>query len=161
MTEKMTIKKLSKDPSKQEEIAFFNEIAESIPEFAYLKNFFRPVLSTWVESQIRSDFTADIMEFFEGSQSDNSDLRNKLAIVERARELEVESLKKSNQILQDGLNTMSKTVEYLEKKANDEIYAHNGTRIELIDTEREMEVLLAKITSLKAELYDFMKREAK
>jgi len=56
--------KLRADPSKKEEIDFLNEVAESIPDDAYLKSLFTEQMVGWVARRIGEDIMPDLYQWF-------------------------------------------------------------------------------------------------
>jgi len=81
------IKKLSRFPSKEEEILFFDAIVASIPKSSYLTDFFNQDCLYYIDRMIRDDFCIDPEYFFEGQVAAAAEEKLK------ARDAEIQELK--------------------------------------------------------------------
>lgn len=96
MTDRVTITKLQNDPSKQQEIDFLNEVAESIPSDAYLKDLFTEQLVGWVERRIKEDTMPNLYEWYQKTVNEVSDYEK--AIVELKNELALSEVEHQKQL---------------------------------------------------------------
>jgi hypothetical protein len=63
-----SMKNLKQNPSKAEEMAFFDELCEQIPAGSYLSSLFTPALSNFVMEAIKNDHLPDVMDYLQGME---------------------------------------------------------------------------------------------
>jgi len=73
-----TITKLIDDPSKEQEIQYFKEIAD-VPDNTYLKSFFTPALIKQFITSVTDDVCFDILDDikYANNQRNSADVRDK------------------------------------------------------------------------------------
>jgi len=149
MTERRTIDKLETDPSKAEEIAFIEEVAESVPDNSYLKMLFTKQFMNWLREQIRNDFYPNLYEFW---QQDVSDIENLHLEISRLK-FQVEDTNKVLAVKSKALSDLQEVFNTAQEAAGrnyDKLY------YQLEDAEKIVENLKGEIINLKAKLYDMM-----
>lgn len=165
MTEKTpsrkTITKLSNDPSKIEEIAFLEEIAESIPDCAYLKDFFAPELIGWAVSQIKSDFPPHAYDWL-NKAGEVSELKREI----NQKDVNIERQAQEINDLTDSVDHLNEQVRRQSKDAVETEDALSAALRELDSANHKREGLKAQLSykdqeiiKLKAALFDLIAPE--
>lgn len=153
-----TITKLGNDPSKAEEISFFNEIAESIPQNSYLKDFFRREVISFVEEQIRNDFPADIWDWLNQEEKIKfyqKDLDEKTKTIFSMTEQSNDYLAVIDSLKDQTQRQSSEIIDADTKIRNLSDQAQN-LRFEIIGLESKICEKDLEIIKLKARLFDLM-----
>lgn len=162
-----TLRPLSAQSSKQEEIDFLATVRALAGEQSYVGDLLTADLMTWFESQVRSDFSTNLYDWMqseaEAARYIDAEVGKLQTLVAEQRELH----KRQMQQVQDELDRERARVdEYAQReearreqvnRLMDEITEQQET-IERM--EAEAEALRAKIVSLKAALYDMEHPEA-
>lgn len=150
----MTIRKLSEHPSKEEEIKFFEEVAESMPFDSYLRNFFNSKMVGWVRDQIKNDFTADLYEWYESAMSRESDeVNNSMEMLKKFDRKVAEY----DKLLADARAMIQERDELVERlvKLNNELSVQSEQYVnKLIEQSNQLDENEQRIVTLKARLYD-------
>jgi hypothetical protein len=174
--------KVTTDSSKQEEIDFLIDCKQQVGTGSYLNDLFSPKLMTWVETQIRNDFSPDIMLNFDELVKDNGTLLTKLA----TRDQEIKDLqdalnKRDNEIIKIKRDNETFQTEFMReaRRRFSHVYqAITGSTIHFEDDDlsgmadvciskyfefaKMMDdttaSLQAEIVSLKAKLYDLISK---
>jgi len=151
-----TTPKLSKNPSKAEEIEFVEQVAALVPDGAYLKELFTTQFVGWVSEQIKNDFPPNLAEWYFASLIEVSEKVGQIQAINQTFDNTLKA--KDAQIV--ALNSLVDSL----RSRNDALYAEiEGGRITRIDLQNRLsnadddtEVLKAEVTALKASLYDWM-----
>lgn len=151
-----TITKLQNDPSKQQEIDFLNEIAESIPSDSYLKDLFTEQLVNWVERRVKEDTMPNLYEWFQKTVNEVSDYEKVI------RELN-DQITKNEVVHQKQLEATKKMVTHFQELYNDAVDAgrqasqyYDKLHVEFDKAEEKIATLENEIIRLKAKLFDMM-----
>lgn len=145
---------LTKSATKAEEISWFESVAQSVEPGTYLADFFTKGTVNWVVSQIRNDFPPELYEYYAKAQDDEGKARAEVGKVEA----ELARSKETVNTREAAYNRLVEQFENFRNTANATEYRLHGEIGKLCseksDLETEVEALKAKITSLKADIYD-------
>lgn len=161
-TNSATIKKLSADPSKTEEIEFFATITESIPAGAYLKDFFVSGLEEWVTFQLRSDFPPELWNSYQQELKEHQETRVSCAAdLDRAkREHAAEEMKLQSDLSKTNfaLDLMTARFEQLSERYDLVITDIANLRNDYRIVSEQLEIAELNLLRLKARLFDISDR---
>jgi len=163
----MTISKLQADPSKQQEIDFLNEVAESIPECSYLKGLFTEHLVSWATQKIRDDWALDLFDLYNAEtnrvlimESENRKLASQLERADKERQEQIDEIKKHVAHYRELYENQCDVVRKYQKELSNVTGELNLSRSEWSEEEDRyntcIEQLEEQVKDLKSKLYDMM-----
>lgn len=173
-----TIVKLEQDPSKQQEIDFLNEVAESIPDGAYLKGLFTEKFVNFIAQKIRDDWYCDFMDMYQAEIDRADDAGAELRAFQKDFEgyttktnREIEGLSKKIETLSLLAQSKSDIIDQMVEARWEKEREHNNEKQEWRDefnkvanqldsSEKKREELSIENIKLKAKLYDMQDRMA-
>jgi len=154
------IKLLSDDPSKEEEIEFFNAIVEMVPSKAYLYDFFSYDMIKWVQSAIKADFALDIHKFYEEVSEENRVLEKRIDEIQEQHLRALEVIQKTNpgkisQLEKDLEQMTNECISW--KDASEKHWLAFNKQLETTDDLKDqVDQQALEILQLKAKLYDYI-----
>lgn len=166
-TQSKTIKTLTGDPSKAEEIAYIEKIASTLPDNTYLKSFFTKDLVAWVSEQIHNDFGCDLYGTLQEEWNRTSRMSTEYnkAFSEKDNEIKVlnstiEDLATEMARLNEARNQATQMAEKYSAKYQEAWNTACDATREASDKDNQVAMLEAKIISLKVRIYDLEHQEA-
>jgi predicted nucleic acid-binding Zn-ribbon protein len=164
-----TIDKLHADPSKAEEIQFLNEIAESIPDDAYLKGLFTERFVNFIAQKIKDDWYCDFMDMYQ-AEIDNAskaeatahDMQKNYELTVTKLNREIEELNKKIENLSLLADSKSQVINQLDDKyweLRRELDKVNGKAMrDVALLEKENTELKQQEIELKAKMFDMQEK---
>lgn len=164
-----TIDKLQADPSKAEEIQFLEEIAESIPDDAYLKGLFTERFVNFIAQKIRDDWYCDFMDMYQAeidsaskAEATAHDMQKNYELTITKLNREIEDLNKKIENLSLLADSKSQVINQLDDKyweLRRELDKVNGKAMKDVTLlEKENTELKQQAIELKAKMFDMQEK---